>query len=267
MRHHGRRGGRHRPAFRAGPWKKAHATFYEGNTRTYGGACDYTDVVGEGYGMNTAALSNALFKDGRVCGACFQIECVDDPQWCKPGQPPLLVTATDLCDNGGWCNPPREHFDIAMPVFDHLAEFKAGIIPVQYRRDLGRPVCRVPCRKRGGIRFTMNGNQWFYEVIVSNVGGAGDIVGVQVKVDKSRLRWTSLDHDWGATWKTGFPLQGKTLSFRVKSSDGRYMTSMHVVPSNWQFGQTFEGRNFKSGGRRRRNFKSGGRRRKGVGQL
>ncbi|CAN0926198.1 EXPA9 [Linum grandiflorum] len=204
--------------------------------------------------MNTAALSNALFRDGKSCGACFQIQCIDDPQWCKPGQQSLFVTATDLCppnpfqpsDNGGWCNPPREHFDIAMPVFNHLAEYKAGIIPVKYRR--------VPCRKSGGIRYTMMGNQWFYEVIVSNVGGSGDIVAVHVKVD-NKQRWISLDHDWGATWKTGFPLQGKSLSFRVRGSDGRYSTSPHVVPNNWQFGQTFEGKNFKSkNGRRKKDF-------------
>ncbi|CAN1275950.1 EXPA9 [Linum perenne] len=254
--HQHRRGRRPRlPPFRSGPWQRAHATFYEGNTRTYGtnelinntgGACDYTDVVGEGYGMNTAALSNALFRDGKSCGACFQIQCIDDPQWCKPGHQSLFVTATDLCDNGGWCNPPREHFDIAMPVFNHLAEYKAGIIPVKYRR--------VPCRKSGGIRYTMMGNQWFYEVIVSNVGGSGDIVAVHVKVDQ-KPRWIPLDHDWGATWKTGFPLQGKSLSFRVRGSDGRYSTSPHVVPNYWQFGQTFEGKNFKSkSGRRKKDF-------------
>ncbi|CAI0469357.1 unnamed protein product [Linum tenue] len=146
-----------------GPWKKAHATFYDGSPSSFGGACDFKDVVQEGYGMNTAALSGALFKGGEACGACFELKCVDNPQFCRLGHPTLHVTATDHCppnpslpnDNGGWCNPPLEHFDIAHPAFGQLAEEKSGIIPVEYRR--------VPCQKRGGIRFTILGNPWFIQ--------------------------------------------------------------------------------------------------------
>ncbi|KAL3569591.1 hypothetical protein D5086_029481 [Populus alba] len=234
---------RHKPKFQSGPWKEAHATFYEGGSGTFGGACNYKDVAGQGYGMNTAALSSVLFKNGQACGACFEIKCADNPQWCKLGQPSLIVTATDHCppnpslpnDNGGWCNVPREHFDVAKPVFSQLAEYKAGIIPIQYRR--------VPCQKQGGIRFTILGNPWFYQVIVWNVGGAGDVVRVQVKGD-DKLKWTQMERDWGTTWKTSAILLGESLSFRVSASDDRDSTSWHVTPKNWQFGQTYEGKNF-----------------------
>lgn len=109
-----------------------------------GGACGYDDVVKEGYGLDTVALSNVLFNNGQACGSCYEIKCVDNPQWCKPGQPSLFVSATNNCppnnqlsgDNGGWCNPPREHFDIARPSFSKIAEDKAGITPVIYRRYL-----------------------------------------------------------------------------------------------------------------------------------
>ncbi|PKI57632.1 hypothetical protein CRG98_021960 [Punica granatum] len=234
----------HRPKFQPGPWKQAFATFYQGGSGTFGGACGYEDVVQLGYGFQTAALSSALFNNGQTCGACYEIECVNSPQWCQPGQASLIITATNLCppnyyqssNNGGWCNPPREHFDIAQPVFNQLAkDYKAGIIPVTYRR--------VPCQKKGGIKFTMTGNPYFNQVLVWNVGGAGEVVGLQVKGNKTP--WTAMKRLWGQKWETDAMLVGQSLTFRVRAVDGRTSTSWHVAPPNWQFGQTFEGKNFK----------------------
>ncbi|CAN1307939.1 EXPA9 [Linum perenne] len=218
-------------------WKRAHATFYEGGPSTFGGACAFKDVEKLGYGTNTAALSSALFMGGRSCGACFELRCVDDPQWCKLGQPSLMVTATDHCppnDAGGWCNPPREHFDFAWPAFFRIVKPGTGIIPVEYRR--------VPCLKQGGIRFTFGGNPWFIQVVITNVGDAGDVTAVEVKVEGTE-EWTRMDRDWGETWKTGnHELCGKCLTFKVTTSDGRCVTAVNAAPIGWQFGQTYESR-------------------------
>nr|GMD44381.1 expansin-A9-like [Ipomoea batatas] len=218
-----------------GGWLEAHATFYGHPAGTIGGACGLEEFK-QTYSPYTTALSPALFNNAASCGACYEIKCVNTTGQCKAPQQSITVTATDLCPTGDgkWCAPPRAHFDLSMPAYLRIGEYKAGVIPVNYRR--------VPCVRKGGERFTISGHQYFNLVTVSNVGGSGDVKMVEVNAEGDE-KWTQLKRNWGEKWETNEKLSGKSLTFRVTTNDGKTVTSQNVAPKSWQYGQTFEGQN------------------------
>ncbi|KAG9442481.1 hypothetical protein H6P81_018335 [Aristolochia fimbriata] len=226
-------------------WRPARATYYAPTEQvdTVSGACGYGDLLKSGYGMSTVGLSSALYDHGQICGACFEIRCVEDLRWCIPGTS-IIVTATNYCpanyglpgDGGGHCNPPNKHFVMPIAAFEKIAIWKAGNMPIQYRR--------IKCIKEGGIRFSMDGSGFFLSVLVSNVAGAGDVMAVKIR--GSRTGWLPMGRNWGQNWHINADLRGQPLSFEVRASDGITVTSYNVAPKDWNFGQTFVGKQFES---------------------
>ncbi|OAE28936.1 hypothetical protein AXG93_2960s1130 [Marchantia polymorpha subsp. ruderalis] len=233
------------PAWEVTAWTPSHATFYGeyNGVETMGGACGYGNLWWRGYGLETAALSDTLLNNGLTCGACFQLKCDLDhggysTRWCYKNVAPITVTATNHCpanwarptNNGGWCNPPRTHFDLPLVMFNRMAQPVAGIIPIEYRR--------VPCEKSGGLKFYLSGNPWFNLVLVYNVAGAGAVT--SMKMRGSQTVWYSMKRNWGQYWECPIKFSNQRLSFQVTLSSGHVRVINNLTPTNWYFGQTYE---------------------------
>ncbi|KAL6645200.1 hypothetical protein ACP70R_016808 [Stipagrostis hirtigluma subsp. patula] len=215
------------------------ATFYgrPDGSGTMGGSCGYGNLYEAGYGTNTAALSTALYNDGQSCGQCYLIMCDSSAsKWCRTGSA-VTITATNFCppnwalpsDRGGWCNPPRAHFDMAQPAYERIGIYKAGIIPVLYQQ--------VKCWRQGGLRFKIGGFNNFELVLIANVGGSGSIRSVSIK--GTNTGWITLNRNWGANWQCNSALVGQELSFAVTSTGGQTLYIYGVVPFWWRFGMWF----------------------------
>ncbi|TVU16015.1 hypothetical protein EJB05_39562 [Eragrostis curvula] len=282
-------------------WRPAKASYYAADPEdAIGGACGFGDLGKHGYGMATVGLSSALFERGAACGGCYEVKCVEDLKYCLPGTS-IVVTATNFCapnyglpsDAGGHCNPPNHHFLLPIQAFEKIALWKAGVMPIQYRRAVWYPrkaelqvtvgeerverggsgpsfqygqlvlefddqivssdvmavlsqsgvrVKNVKCLREGGVRFSVNGRHFFFTVLISNVGGAGDVRSVKIKGTESG--WLSMGRNWGQIWHINSDMTGQPLSFELSSSDGKTLTSFNVVPKDWEFGKTYTGKQF-----------------------
>uniref|UniRef100_N1R2W8 Uncharacterized protein n=1 Tax=Aegilops tauschii TaxID=37682 RepID=N1R2W8_AEGTA len=180
-------------------WIPATATFYGGadGSDTMGGACGYENLYVAGYGINNVALSTALFNDGQVLEA---------------GRRAVHHQRLQLLRAGARGQHWRERVDQ-----EHVGERE--------------------CWRQGGVRFTINGFNYFELVLMANIGGSGSIKSMSVK--GANTAWIPMSRNWGANWHCLSGLVGQALSFAITSTGGQYLVFEDVVPAWWQFGQTF----------------------------
>lgn len=97
---------------------------------------------------------------------------------------------------------------------------------------------RVSCNKQGGIRFTIEGNPYFDYVLVTNVGGGGDVQSLSIQGGNGGF--IPMNHNWGQFWSAGANLVGQPLSFTVVLGSGVAQQFWDVADNSWGFGSTYE---------------------------
>lgn len=155
----------------------------------------------------------------------------------------VTVTITNVCPNGsegGWCNAPKRHLDMSENSWLQIAsDKKAGIVSTSMRR--------VPCQRKGGIKFEFYGNPWWVSIQIINVGGPGDVGTFEVSTDGGKT-YFPFKREWGTRWSIGRKLAGFALTFRLTSIINKQtLVIPNAVPANWKVGTVYSTtRNFQN---------------------
>ncbi|PAN39464.1 hypothetical protein GQ55_7G237600 [Panicum hallii var. hallii] len=225
----------------AAGWSSGGATWYGSpyGAGSDGGACGYQGTVSRRpFSSMIAAGGPPLFKNGRGCGACYQIKCTGNKA-CS-GRP-VTVTITDSCP-GGVCLAEAAHFDMSGTAFGAMASRgmadrlrAAGVLKIQYKR--------VPCNYNGmGIAFRVDAgsNPYYLAVLIQYQSGDGDLAAVDIMQPGGA--WAPMQHSWGATWRansnTGRPLRAP-FSLRLTSGAGKVLVVRNAIPAGWRAGKTY----------------------------
>uniref|UniRef100_A0ACD5V2W0 Uncharacterized protein n=1 Tax=Avena sativa TaxID=4498 RepID=A0ACD5V2W0_AVESA len=231
-------------------WSSGGATWYGSpyGAGSDGGACGYQRAVGQHpFRSMIAAGGPHFFKNGKGCGACYQVKCTGN-RACS-GRP-VTVVITDYCPDGICASQP--HFDLSGTAFGAMAVRgmadrlrSAGQLKIHY--------ARVPCKYNGmNIAFKVDAgsNPYYLAVLVMYQAGDGDLRAVDImqggcqpgQHDRSGKPWMRMQQSWGATYiinsNDGKPLRAP-FSFRLTSGSGKVLVATNAIPNGWTAGMSY----------------------------
>ncbi|CAO2144739.1 unnamed protein product [Urochloa humidicola] len=213
-------------------WVPARATWYGAPTGAgpddNGGACGFKNVNLPPFSSMTSCGNQPLFKDGKGCGSCYQIRCLNHPA-CSGN--PETVMITDM----NYYPVAKYHFDLSGTAFGAMAQpgrnnelRHAGIIDIQFRR--------VPCILPGKtvtFHIEHGSNPNYLAVLVEFEDGDGDVIQVDIMEGNSGW-WMPMRESWGSIWRMDSKrrLQGP-FSLRITNESGQKLVAYQVIPANW----------------------------------
>ncbi|KAG8092520.1 hypothetical protein GUJ93_ZPchr0012g20569 [Zizania palustris] len=222
-------------------WLPARATWYGAPTGAgpddNGGACGFKNVNQYPFMSMTSCGNEPLFNDGKGCGSCYQIRCVNNPA-CSGNTETVIITDMN------YYPVAKYHFDLSGTAFGAMAKpgqndklRHAGIIDIQFRR--------VPCNYPGlkvNFHVEEGSNPVYFAVLVEYEDLDGDVVQVDLMESKSSSYgaatatgvWTPMRESWGSIWRidANHRLQAP-FSIRVRSDSGKTLVANNVIPANW----------------------------------
>lgn len=213
-------------------WRSANATFYNGWTS---GACGYKGLVDSPpYSSHVAAVSEAIWNGGGVCGSCVEVRCVE-PGRCRKPAVPVTVLISDLCPSAGnerWCSKPSRHLDLSSVTFPKIADPVLGHVVIQYRS--------VPCPSSGALRVSIDsGNPFYMALTIMGLPGRGgdlDALGVFLVGQGQVL---TLKRSWGAIFSVSGTFLRPPFALRLRRRRFHTQTTP-CIPKGWTPGKTYE---------------------------
>ncbi|KAM0855894.1 hypothetical protein ACQ4PT_049485 [Festuca glaucescens] len=231
-------------------WSSGGATWYGSpyGAGSDGGACGYQGAVSQRpFKSMIAAAGPSFFKNGKGCGACYQVKCTGNSA-CS-GRP-VTVAITDSCPDGICAS--QAHFDMSGTAFGAMAYRgkadrlrSAGQLKIHYKR--------VPCNYNGmkiSFKVDAGSNPYYLAVLVMYQAGDGDLSAVDVmqggckagQHDRSGKPWMRMQQSWGTTYilnsNDGKPLRAP-FSFRLTSGSGKVLIATNAIPAGWSAGMSY----------------------------
>eukprot|EP00253_Pinus_taeda_P018327 PITA_18327 len=212
-------------------------------------SCQYgpyaTNLMNSGK-QSVATASTKIYRDGKGCGACYQIRCTD-PALCTKSGVKVVVTGMSIDD--------RTDFYVYSPTFLSLARPNKSEQLLNGGAGLDVEYKRVPCEYPGqNMAIKVDESSAYPNFLAVKFlyeGGQTDISAVEV-ARVGQWRWYSMSpRKYSAVWEIAnsdlFDGQGQppSLSFRLLVTGGSegswvWQAGRNLLPANWKVGSVYD---------------------------